>query len=315
MLGVADAELLFAALDAVAGARCARGAAGSRAAERVRRDAGPFLRDLEAHARELLVVQMLGEVPRELRLTPERDERLSPGRSAWTAGRHAAARPARRRPGGDEERRRRAHPARARAGQGGRARRSMRPRGRCWRGSSGWRRQLAGGAPRVAPPAKSARARAPSAGAPAAAARRARRAAAAPRRERPPARAAAAPCAEPAAPPASSTSARRAVAGGDGDDPQRERRCWPPRWSRAAGEAPAARLVIALPRLGRVLQAPGREGRAPRSAGARPSARSAASASPALRVARRRRAPRTGRSSRDEELVERFKDEFDAEEI
>src|SRR5205807_8502929 len=34
------------------------------------------LRDLEAHARELLVVQVLGEVPAELRLYPERDQRL-----------------------------------------------------------------------------------------------------------------------------------------------------------------------------------------------------------------------------------------------
>ncbi|MDQ6749808.1 MAG: hypothetical protein M3Z33_03500, partial [Actinomycetota bacterium] len=35
-----------------------------------------FLRDLEAHARELLVIQALGEVPPELAITPERDERL-----------------------------------------------------------------------------------------------------------------------------------------------------------------------------------------------------------------------------------------------
>ena len=76
VLGVADAELLFAAVDAVA-AGDAR--AALRAAARLDesgRDAGQFLRDLEAHARELLVVQALGEVPAELRMTPERDERL-----------------------------------------------------------------------------------------------------------------------------------------------------------------------------------------------------------------------------------------------
>jgi DNA polymerase-3 subunit gamma/tau len=41
------------------------------------RDAGQFLRDLEMHARELLVVQTLGEVPPELRVTDDRDERLA----------------------------------------------------------------------------------------------------------------------------------------------------------------------------------------------------------------------------------------------
>ncbi len=35
-----------------------------------------MLRDLEVHARELLTVQILGEVPAELRVTPERDQRL-----------------------------------------------------------------------------------------------------------------------------------------------------------------------------------------------------------------------------------------------
>ena len=36
-----------------------------------------MLRDLEVHARELLTVQILGEVPAELRVTPERDRRLA----------------------------------------------------------------------------------------------------------------------------------------------------------------------------------------------------------------------------------------------
>jgi DNA polymerase III subunit gamma/tau len=77
VLGVADAEALFGAVDAVA-AHDARAAllAVARLAESGR-DAGQLVRELEAHARELLAVQVLGEVPAELRLTPERDERLA----------------------------------------------------------------------------------------------------------------------------------------------------------------------------------------------------------------------------------------------
>ena len=77
VLGVADEQLLAAAFDAVhAGdaretlltvARCLHGG----------RDASSFMRDLEGRARELLVVQTLGEVPLELSLTPEIDARLS----------------------------------------------------------------------------------------------------------------------------------------------------------------------------------------------------------------------------------------------
>jgi DNA polymerase III subunit gamma/tau len=76
VLGVADEQLLSDSFDAVqsgdaraalhAVARCAEGG----------RDASSFTRDLEARARELLVVQTLGEVPSELSLTPEIDERL-----------------------------------------------------------------------------------------------------------------------------------------------------------------------------------------------------------------------------------------------
>ncbi|MCP9489119.1 MAG: DNA polymerase III subunit gamma/tau [Solirubrobacteraceae bacterium MAG38_C4-C5] len=77
VLGVADADLLFGALDAVA-ARDARAALHAAAALiRSGRDAGAFLRDLEAHARDLMIVQTLGEVPLELALTPERDRRLA----------------------------------------------------------------------------------------------------------------------------------------------------------------------------------------------------------------------------------------------
>lgn len=77
VLGVADAEALFGAVDAVA-AHDARAAllAVARLVDSGR-DAGGLVRELEAHARELLAVQVLGEIPAELRLTPERDERLA----------------------------------------------------------------------------------------------------------------------------------------------------------------------------------------------------------------------------------------------
>jgi DNA polymerase-3 subunit gamma/tau len=77
VLGVADADLLFATLDAIAAhdSRAALHAAAALAD--TGRDLGQFTRDLEAHARDLLVVQTLGEVPPELRLTPDRDARLA----------------------------------------------------------------------------------------------------------------------------------------------------------------------------------------------------------------------------------------------
>jgi DNA polymerase-3 subunit gamma/tau len=76
VLGVADAEQLFEALEAViahdpaAALRAAATLTGSG------RDPGQILRDLEIHGRELLAVKILEEVPEELRITPERDERL-----------------------------------------------------------------------------------------------------------------------------------------------------------------------------------------------------------------------------------------------
>jgi DNA polymerase-3 subunit gamma/tau len=76
VLGITDAEQLFEAVDAVvahdpaAALRCAAKLTASG------RDPGQLLRDLEIHARELLAVKMLEEVPEELRVTPERDERL-----------------------------------------------------------------------------------------------------------------------------------------------------------------------------------------------------------------------------------------------
>jgi DNA polymerase-3 subunit gamma/tau len=77
VLGAADADLLFGAIDAVA-AGDARAAllAAARLAESGR-DVGRFFGDLEAHLRGLMVVQTLGEVPPELAVTAEQDARLA----------------------------------------------------------------------------------------------------------------------------------------------------------------------------------------------------------------------------------------------
>ncbi len=76
VLGVADDDLLFGALDAVAAhdARTALEAAAALA--QTGRDLQVAARDLEVHARELLVVRTLGEVPSELKVTADRDRRL-----------------------------------------------------------------------------------------------------------------------------------------------------------------------------------------------------------------------------------------------
>ncbi len=76
VLGVADAALLTRTVDAVAAgdARAALQAVGECAEQG--RDAGSFAADLEVRARELLVVQTLGDVPGELSLTPEADRAL-----------------------------------------------------------------------------------------------------------------------------------------------------------------------------------------------------------------------------------------------
>ena len=204
VLGAADADLLFGAVDAVA-AGDGRTAllAAARLAESGR-DIGRFFSDLEAHTRALLVVQTLGEVPPELQVTAEQDERLR--EQAARVGQTdvvrildlIAARPAR-----DEGRLRRPHPARARARQG------RRPEGRRLREGAA----VAPRAPRGGPPRRAARAARPRAvGArdrrgPRRGARRAlrRRPNGAPS-EAAPARRATAP---PAAEPASRRSARR----------------------------------------------------------------------------------------------------------
>jgi DNA polymerase-3 subunit gamma/tau len=77
VLGAADADLLFGTVDAIS-AGDARSAllAAARLADSGR-DLGRFFGDLEAHARGLLVTQVLGAVPAELAVTPEQDERLA----------------------------------------------------------------------------------------------------------------------------------------------------------------------------------------------------------------------------------------------
>ncbi len=76
VLGVADAEQLFEALDAVIAHDPAAALRSAAALTSAGRDPGQILRDLEVHGRELLAVKMLEEVPEELRVTPERDQRL-----------------------------------------------------------------------------------------------------------------------------------------------------------------------------------------------------------------------------------------------
>ena len=76
VLGVADADLLFTAFDAIAAGDARAALLAAARLTQSGRDALGFVRDLEAHARDLMIVQMLGGVPAELRITPERDARL-----------------------------------------------------------------------------------------------------------------------------------------------------------------------------------------------------------------------------------------------
>ena len=76
VLGVADAGLLEETVDAVAAGDGRRALKALSSYVEQGRDAGAFASDLEVRARELLVVQSLGEVPEELSLTPEADAAL-----------------------------------------------------------------------------------------------------------------------------------------------------------------------------------------------------------------------------------------------
>ncbi len=84
VLGVADVEQLFEAVDAVVARDPARALRAAGTLTAAGRDPGQILRDLEVHGRELLAVQVLEEVPEELRITPERDERLQAQAQALT---------------------------------------------------------------------------------------------------------------------------------------------------------------------------------------------------------------------------------------
>jgi DNA polymerase III subunit gamma/tau len=78
VLGVADAELLFATLDSVHAADPRRALHAVAAAVDHGRDPAGFVRELEAHVREVLVVQTLDlTVPPEIAVTPERDDLIS----------------------------------------------------------------------------------------------------------------------------------------------------------------------------------------------------------------------------------------------
>jgi DNA polymerase-3 subunit gamma/tau len=77
VLGAADADLVFGAVDAIAAGQQREALLAAARLAESGRDLGRFVSDLEAHARGLMVVQTLGEVPAELRITPEQDERLA----------------------------------------------------------------------------------------------------------------------------------------------------------------------------------------------------------------------------------------------
>jgi len=77
VLGVADADVLFGAVDAVIAGDPRAALLSVAQLSDSGRDIGQFLHDLETHARELLVIQTLGAVPAEIAITPERDDRLA----------------------------------------------------------------------------------------------------------------------------------------------------------------------------------------------------------------------------------------------
>jgi DNA polymerase III subunit gamma/tau len=82
VLGVVDAELLSEVFDAVGQGDSRRVLLALANGVEGGRDAGSFAADLEVRARELLIVQSLGELPDELALTPEADARLAEQASA-----------------------------------------------------------------------------------------------------------------------------------------------------------------------------------------------------------------------------------------
>ena len=77
VLGVADASVLEGLVDAVAAGDAAAALRAVEESSERGRDAGALAGDLEVRARELMVVQVLGEVPPELALTEEADAALA----------------------------------------------------------------------------------------------------------------------------------------------------------------------------------------------------------------------------------------------
>ena len=77
VLGAVEDDLLFGAIDAVVSHDAAGALRAAASLADTGRDLQTALRDLEVHARELLIVRALGEVPADVRVTPERDARLS----------------------------------------------------------------------------------------------------------------------------------------------------------------------------------------------------------------------------------------------
>jgi len=82
MLGAADAELLFEAVDAVASEDPKAVLLGVERMARSGRDPAQFARDLLAHLRHLLVAQTIGEVPDSFVITAADTSRLSAQSSA-----------------------------------------------------------------------------------------------------------------------------------------------------------------------------------------------------------------------------------------
>ena len=129
VLGVSDAELLFEAFDAIAAADPRRALAAASGAVDSGHDPAAFIRELEIHARELLVVQMEGDG--SLGAEPHARARRAARRAGRAPGLRRPgphARPAGRGTDPPARGRRRAHPAGARARQGGARRPRPQPR-------------------------------------------------------------------------------------------------------------------------------------------------------------------------------------------
>ena len=148
VLGVADAELILAAADAIA---AGDGRAALEVSERLARsgrDVTQFARDLLAHLRQLIVIRTVGEAPDAFTVTAAEPERLRAQAEAMSEldararGRHALDGA-----GANPRGRRAADDGRAGAAARARGRSSIRRARRLPSGSSGWRRAAgAGGA-------------------------------------------------------------------------------------------------------------------------------------------------------------------------